>query len=191
MAPPSPIIISGPSGVGKTTICSRLMSEHSSIGLEWSISDTTREPRANELDSVDYFFTPEDKFHRMVMAGEFIEHDHHYGHWYGTRWKNYHDARQAGKHLLLDIDASGARSIRGELPESWSFFILPPKPSVLRRRLEDRGTPLLKIRQRMSEAEQQCAMALDFDYIILNQTVAEAAARIAAIIESAKVTDYA
>ena len=130
------IVISAPSGAGKSTLIKRLVA--ASPGLRFSISYTTRAPRATEKNGRDYFFVSLKVFERMIRRGEFVEWADVYGHLYGTAQKQLQAAQEAGQDILLDIDVQGHQQVRERLPEAVSVFILPPSFQELSRRLRDR-----------------------------------------------------
>ena len=131
-------VISAPSGAGKTTLCRRLLSGLE--GIDFSISDTTRSPRAGERDGVDYHFVDREVFDRRRKAGEFLEWAVVGGEVYGTSAESVRQARARGRDVLLDIDTQGAESVRRSVPEAILIFILPPSREALRGQLEGRGT---------------------------------------------------
>ena len=138
------IVISSPSGGGKSTLCRMLLEEYA--GIEYSISCTTREPRGDEKDGVSYHFMSRDEFEKRIGKGDFLEHAEVHGNLYGTLRETVESALSEGKSVILDIDVQGAEQIRGGLGVndliSQSFidiFIAPPSLEVFRKRREDRG----------------------------------------------------
>ncbi|MFN7134755.1 MAG: guanylate kinase, partial [Myxococcales bacterium] len=133
------LILSAPSGAGKTTLAHMLRNEYGSENAVFSISYTTRAPRGREKDGVDYHFVAHDDFRSMVDRGEFVEWAEVHGHWYGTH-RSYIDLARHGKLVIFDIDVQGGTTIKGKHPEAASVFILPPSMQELERRLRERKT---------------------------------------------------
>lgn len=177
-------IISGPSGSGKSTIVRNLLS--SIPTMEYSVSTTTRPMRAGETNGVEYHFTNVEEFRRLIDAGEFIEHAQVHGNYYGTRYSTVERTLAAGRDLLLDIDVQGAREIRKRAPEAISIFLMPPSMRTLEQRLRARATDTDEtIAARLRNAEQEMLQAKDYDYVIVNDNIEAASARLAEIIKVA------
>ena len=176
-ARPLLILISAPSGGGKTTLCERLLSEFDSIA--YSVSCTTRAPREGEVDGTDYHFITEAEFERRIQAGDFLEHALVHGHRYGTLKETILDGFRRGRDVLMDIDVQGAQQIRAQLakvpagdPVRAGFldiFIAPPSIEVLRKRLQGRGkdAPAV-IERRLQMAENEMAHWREYRYLIIN-----------------------
>jgi guanylate kinase len=163
-----PVILSAPSGGGKTTIARMLGARRGDIAF--SVSATTRAPRHYEADGRDYWFVPEDEFLRMVVEGELVEWARVHGNLYGTPRANLDRAVAEGKYLVLDIDIQGARQVRKRVPEAVLVFILPPSGSVLADRLLGRGSEDREaLRRRLSNAGEEIEAAAEFDYVVTNQ----------------------
>ncbi|HMP71709.1 MAG TPA: guanylate kinase [Kiritimatiellia bacterium] len=171
------IIISAPSGTGKTTLCDRLVAEFPS--MRYSVSCTTRQPREGELDGVDYYFLSTAAFEEKIAEGAFIEYANVHGHWYGTLKSSVLDALGRGLDLLMDIDVQGAQKIRdlierGEVDPMLKrgyvdVFIAPPSLKILRTRLRGRGKDSDEvIERRMQQAEQEISHWDRYDYTIIN-----------------------
>lgn len=161
-------VIAAPSGGGKTSLLQALMKKRPE--LAFSVSCTTRKPRAHERDGRDYHFIARDEFERLIAAGEFIEHAEVFGNLYGTRRSVVEAALAAGRDLILDIDWQGARQVRERLPEAEQVFILPPSRAELERRLRGRGTDSEEaIARRLAESTLEMSHWRDFDYVIVNQ----------------------
>ena len=173
-------IICGPSGVGKGTVVSRLMEADPT--LYFSVSATTRAPRAGEEDGVHYHFLTREKFQEWIDAGDFLEHAQFVGNFYGTPRRYVDEAMDQGRDVLLDIEIQGAEQIHQKRPEAVRIYIAPPSWEELERRLTGRGTEDgEKIRSRLARGREEFAAARDFDYLVINDTVEHAAAEIRAI----------
>lgn len=173
-------IICGPSGVGKGTVVSRLMEADPT--LYFSVSATTRAPRAGEADGVHYHFLTRERFQEWIDAGDFLEHAQFVGNFYGTPRRYVDEAMDQGRDVLLDIEIQGAEQIHQKRPEAVRLYIAPPSWEELERRLTGRGTEDgEKIRSRLARGREEFAAARDFDYLVINDTVEHAAAEIRAI----------
>jgi len=175
------IIVSGPSGAGKSAIASLVLKRLP--GLCFSISYTTRAPRANERDGVDYFFVGKGEFESLIRSGNLLEWAEVYGNLYGTAGRFIDEQLAKGDDVLLDIDVQGARSIRGLRPGAITVFILPPSYQVLRRRLENRKLDKdYVIEHRLRIARQEIAQYRSYDYLIINEELETAVEDLRAII---------
>jgi guanylate kinase len=171
---PAPLVLSAPSGAGKTTLANLLRSRNPNVAF--SVSATTRPPRPYEVDGTHYHFVDRDAFVRMLGAGELIEWAEVHGNFYGTPLENVRRARAAGQHLLLDIDVQGARQIRARLPEALLVFVLPPSGAALVERLRGRGTEdAAVLRRRLVNAEDEIRAAPEFDFLVVNDRLERAA----------------
>ena len=170
------LVMSGPGGVGKSTITS-VLRDHPSFWI--SISATTRAPRENERDGHDYFFLTDDKFDAMIQAGEFLEWAEFAGARYGTPRTPVEQWRNLGKHVLLEIEIAGARQVRSADPEALLVFIAPPSWEELVSRLTSRGTDSPERRAaRLALAQEEMAASVEFDHILVNSEVEEVAAQL-------------
>lgn len=177
-----PLVLSAPSGAGKTTIAHRLRDGRGDV--VFSISATTRPPRDGERDGVDYHFVGEDAFRRMIAAGELIEWAQVHGSYYGTPLRNVRDAQTRGQYLLLDIDVQGARQIRDKVPEAVLVFILPPSGQALVQRLMGRGSEDdARVQRRLKNALAEIRGAGEFDQVVINDDLDAAVADVGAVLE--------
>ena len=178
------IVIAAPSGAGKTTLVHQLLERKPD--LKFSISFTTRARRSSERDGVDYFFVDEDEFRRMVEAGELLEHARVFDHWYGTGNAYVEELRKQGYSVLLEIDWQGAEQVRRAAPDAKTIFIAPPGVDELEKRLRGRGTDSeAVIRRRLRDSLDDLGHWTEFDYVIVNDDLATAAAELAAIVGGA------
>lgn len=194
MATTSPllILISAPSGGGKTTVCQRLLATLPNISR--AITCTTRAPREGERDGVDYYFLNAESFLKRVQAGNFLEHATVYGNSYGTLKSEVLGRMRQGQDVLLTVDVQGAATIRERAQDDQelrrglvSVFLTPPSLSVLEQRLRRRGTDSAAvIQKRLGVARQEIAQWRHFDYLLLSDSIAEDLRRMLAIIESEK-----
>ena len=183
------LVLSSPSGGGKTTIARQLLAARADVG--YSVSATTRTPRAGEQDGQDYHFLARTEFERRIAAGEFLEHASYGGNLYGTLRAEVERVLGARKHAVLDIEVEGARQIRRALPGAVRVFVLPPSGGELIRRLEGRRTEdRAAMRRRLDRAEEELAAVGEYDYAIVNDNLDHAVARVSAILdaESERVT---
>ncbi len=166
-------VISGPSGVGKTVLCHRLLRQVP--GISFSVSYTTRGPRKGESDGIDYHFITQDRFREMASNGEFLEWAEVYGESYGTARSEVLSRLDSGEDILLDIDVHGARQVRRSFPETILIFLLPPSWSVLEARLKGRGTedPSM-LRLRMSKAKSELETVHEYDFAVINTDLPQA-----------------
>ena len=186
------VIISAPSGGGKTTLCQQLLAARP--GMARAVTCTTRPPRAGERDAVDYYFLTADSFLKRLQAGNFLEHATVYGHSYGTLKSEVLGKLRQGKDVLLNVDVQGAATIRGralddpELKRALvSVFLTPPSISILETRLRNRGTDSPGvIQKRLGVARQEIAQWKNFDYLLVSDTIKEDLRRMLAIVEAEK-----
>jgi guanylate kinase len=180
---PFPVILSSPSGGGKTTIAHRLLEKRDDIG--YSVSCTTRPPRGDEQHGRDYYFRTVEEFRLGQQAGEFAESAEVHGHLYGTLRGEVAKVLASGRHVIMDIDVQGAKQFVTAFPESVLIFILPPSADVLVDRLKARGTENTKslIRRFRSAKEELKAIDL-YQYIVVNDRIDSAVAEIDGIIDT-------
>ena len=155
------IFISGPSGVGKSTVCLRLSRE---LPAEFALSATTRKPKAQDQHGKRYEFVDEAEFKRRIDQNDFLEYANVFGNWYGTLRRPVEEALAAGRMVLLEIDVHGGRQVATAFPEALGVFILPPSLDELRRRLEHRGRDEPEvIERRLDEAQREIEFARSFN----------------------------
>jgi guanylate kinase len=178
-----PIVLSAPSGAGKTTIYRRLMAERSDIG--YSVSCTTRAPRPGEVDGVDYHFLTPGEFERRRTAGEFAESATVHEHWYGTLRTEVQKVLAGGKHVIMDIDVQGAAQFARAFPQSVLIFIIPPSVEVLVERLTRRGTESRDVLlTRLRNAQGELHEIGRYHYVVENDDLDPAVARVSAIVDA-------
>ncbi|MGD0484586.1 MAG: guanylate kinase [Gemmatimonadales bacterium] len=180
---PFPLVLSSPSGAGKSTIARALLAAREDLG--YSISATTRPPRPGETDGKDYHFLSGAEFERRVAAGEFVEWAEYGGSRYGTLKAEIARILSSGRHPVLDIEIEGARAMRLAYPESVLVFVVPPSAEELMRRLGGTGgTRAASLVQRLRRAVEELKEALVYDYVIVNVDRTEAVAAVAAILDA-------
>ena len=178
------LILSAPSGAGKTSLANALV--ESDPNIEFSISHTTRAPRPGERDGVHYHFVGMAEFERLIADGVFLEHAQVFGNRYGTSRRAIETMLKAGQSVLLDIDWQGARAVKAQMPEAISIFILPPSREALRERLIRRGQDNAEvIERRMREATAEMSHFHEFDHIIINDVFDAALADLRALVGGA------
>lgn len=179
------IVVSGPSGTGKGTICRELL--HSNPHLKYSISATTRQPRAGEVDGVNYLFTTKDEFKNMIESDELLEWAEVYGNFYGTPRRYVLEQLRNGYDVVLEIDTQGAMKVKEKFPEGVYIYIIPPSLDELADRIFKRGTDSLDvIKNRLNCASGELSQAQNYHYIVMNDQVAAAVAKVETIIAAEK-----
>ena len=174
-------IISGPSGVGKSTVLSALFRGRDD--LYFSVSATTRPPRIGECDGVDYHFISPDVFSEWIEKGEFLEYAEYVSNFYGTPKRYVDEALAAGKDVILDIEIQGAQQICVKRPDTVAIFVAPPSWEELERRLTARGTDTPeKIHKRLLRAREEVRTAHTYNYFVINDTVDHAVMELEAIL---------
>lgn len=177
------ILISGPSGTGKGTVCDLLRQKHPEIS--YSISATTRQPRPGEQDGVNYYFYTKEKFREMIDQGQLLEWAEVYGNFYGTPKQKVLDRLEAGEDILLEIDTQGALNVMKVVPEGLFIFLLPPSLEELAARLKGRGTETEEsLHRRLGAAVDEIKLATKYRYVVVNDKVEDAQETIANIIEA-------
>jgi len=176
------LVLSSPSGAGKTTLSRRLLQTDPDIVM--SVSATTRPPRPNEIEGQDYFFVSPQKFDAMEKGGEFLEHATVFGNRYGTPRRPVMAALEAGKDVLFDIDWQGTQQLKMQAREDLaSIFVLPPSKAELERRLRIRAQDSEEVvRQRMAKASDELSHWAEYDYLLLNDDIQHAQGKLEEIL---------
>lgn len=174
-------IICGPSGVGKGTVVAKLLA--SDPKLYFSVSATTRPPRPGEVDGKHYHFLSREQFQRWIDEDAFLEHAEFVGNLYGTPKLYVDKAMDQGRDVILDIEIQGAEQVHRRRPEAIRIYVAPPSWAELERRLIGRGTEdMEKVRRRLERGKEEFAVARDFDYFVINDTVDRAVEELRAIL---------
>lgn len=180
---PFPVILSAPSGGGKTTIARELLAARDDLG--YSVSCTTRAPRAGEIDGRDYFFLSRAEFARRRERGEFAESAEVHGNLYGTLKSEVQRVLDANKHVIMDIDVQGALQFLRVFPQSVTIFVLPPSGDVLLDRLRHRQTESKdQLAKRLLSALQELQAVEWYEYVVVNDELAKAVHRVSAIVDA-------
>jgi len=177
------IVVSGPSGAGKGTVCSALLKSHPDIQL--SISATTREPRKMEKPGVNYHYLSREDFLNRIDKHDFLEYAEVYGNFYGTPKQFVLDALDQGKDVLLEIDIQGALNVKKAYPDGVFVFILPPSLKELEKRITTRGTETEEsLKRRLSAALEEIEQAFEYEYCIVNDQVENAVEAMEAVLKA-------
>lgn len=184
------LVISGPSGAGKGTICNKVL--ENIRYTEFSVSMTTREPRPGEIDGVSYIFTSREKFEEMIENDGFLEYAQIFGNLYGTPKDVVYEKLDKGINIILEIDVQGAMQIKKECNDAVFIFIVPPSMSELQKRITNRGTETEEsLKLRLGEATNEISYVEKYDYVVVNDALDEAVLKVESIIraERAKVRE--
>ena len=178
------IVVSGPSGVGKGTVRKALF-EMPEQDFVYSVSMTTRSPRPGEVDGVDYYFVSREEFERQIAAGNLLEYAEFVGNYYGTPKDKVEEQLNQGKEVILEIEVNGAFQVREKCKDAVFIFLVPPTRRALYDRLKSRGTECEeRILARINKANKEFKLAHQYDYIVVNDEIYNAADRIMAIIRA-------
>ncbi len=179
------LVVSGPSGAGKGTICKEFLQNNKDVKL--SVSATTRQPREGEVDGVNYFFVSKENFNSMIKNNELLEHAQIYDNFYGTPKAAILENLENGNDVVLEIEMQGARQIKDVYPEGVFIFILPPSLNELKNRIVGRGTETEEqINKRFGSAFNEICQIQDYDYFIINKDVKTSAQELEHIISAEK-----
>ena len=173
-------VISGASGVGKSTVLREVMQARNDVSF--SVSATTRSPRPGEVEGVSYYFVSKETFEEMIRKGEFLEYDRHMDNYYGTPWPQLREKLET-THVILDIEPNGAFNVRRLQSDATLIFIMPPSIAELEQRLRSRGdTSSEQIAMRLDRARWEMEQGSDYDYVVVNDDVSRCAKEILNII---------
>ena len=175
------IVISGASGTGKGTVCKKILNDLPEVA--YSISATTRKPRPGEINGEEYYFLSVEEFKTWIAEEKFLEYAEVYGNFYGTPLNKIEERLNRGEDILLEIDVQGALNVKKKCPDGIYIFLLPPSLDELKRRIEGRGTENPEsLARRLKNAVAEIKIGLQYDYVVVNDTIDNAAAQIKSIL---------
>jgi len=175
------LVLSGPSGVGKGTVCKALRERMNEI--VYSVSATTRQPRAGEVDGVNYFFKSKEEFQKMIEEDQLLEWAEYVGNYYGTPRRFVEETLASGRDVILEIEVQGALQVKEKFPQGIFLFLAPPDLTELQNRIVGRGTETEEsIRNRMAMAKAEIELMDKYDYVVVNDVIDTACEKINAII---------
>lgn len=181
------IVISGPSGVGKGTICKSFFAKNNNDDIKLSVSCTTRKPRIGEKDKLNYFFVENNKFEDMIKNNEFLEYAKVYDNYYGTPESYVEENLNKGITIVLEIDIQGALNVKRRCPDGVFIFILPPSMEELKYRIIKRGSESEdSFKKRFNSAYDEIKFITDYNYVIVNDTIDNSVKHVENIIEAEK-----
>ena len=181
------IVLSGPSGTGKGTVCKALLKKHPEIAL--SVSCTTRPPRAGEVHGTHYFFMDREDFEKRIAEGAFLEYANVFSNFYGTPRGFVEETLAQGKDVLLEIDVQGALQVKESAPDGVFIFLIPPSMEELEKRIRSRATETEeKIRERLGKANAEMSLMDKYDYVIVNDEVDRVVEKIEAILTAERLS---
>jgi len=181
------IIISGPSGTGKSTIVKEFISRNKDVQL--SVSATTRKIRPGEQEGKNYFFLSESAFAENIEQDAFLEHANVYGNYYGTPRDFVKEKLKKGQDVLLEIDTDGALQIKNKFPEGVFIFVVPPSIHELQRRINSRGTEtMVEMERRLNSSLAEIKQLVHYNYVVMNDHISEAVLLIESILKAEKVS---
>lgn len=175
------LVISGPSGVGKGTVCKELIKLSNEYKI--SVSKTTRNPRPGETEGISYYFDTKENFEKLIDQGELLEYANFCGNYYGTPKKPVDENLKNGVNVILEIEVQGAMKVKEKRPDCLLIFVMPPSKKELKKRLKGRGTePEDVIKQRLNRALEELSLCREYDYFVINHNPLEAAKEIIEIV---------
>lgn len=176
------IVLSAPSGTGKTTVCREVVKKDKNV--KYSISCTTRPRRKGERHGRDYLFCTREEFEEMIRKNKLLEYEEVYGYYYGTPRKKVEELLKKGYDVIADLDIKGALNLKKKLPGTVTVFLFPPSLKELERRLKKRGDSLKQVKERLKYAREEMERAKEFDYIVMNDKLKKTVEDILAIIRA-------
>ncbi len=179
------LVVSGPSGAGKGTICDLFLARNRDVNV--SVSATTRQPREGEVEGQSYYFLSREEFQAKVDAGEFYEYANNYGNYYGTPRKFVEEKIENGEDVILEIDIKGALQVKKNAPDAVYIFILPPSLDELKQRIINRGSETEEsLFNRMASAKEEISFVSRYDYYIINDDLSDAVYTMECIVKAEK-----